>query len=165
MPFCVKCGSQVGDTDKFCGGCGMVQDNAAGASSTASQSAPSKDSYTKAQDWLSSLDPKTAALLCYIPVAGWIASIFVLSSERFRNDAETRFHAFQGLYLFVVYLIVEHVLGPILRFENFGFRIGSLLKLGLVGTWIFLMVKTSQGILFRLPILGELADRSVHEQR
>lgn len=169
MPYCVKCGTQVGDTNKFCGGCGTVQDHAASgdASSSASgfPSGAAAQASTKAQNWLNSLDPKTAALLCYIPVLGWIGSVIVLASERFRHDADTRFHAFQGLYLFVVYLIVEHVLGPILRFEHVGFRIENLMKLGLFGTWVFLMVKTSQGIAFRLPILGELADRSVSEQR
>ena len=164
MPFCVKCGTQVGDKDKFCGGCGMVQDHAAsGVGSESPTSAPQGQS--NAQNWLNSLDPKTAALLCYIPVLGWIGSVIVLASERFRHDADTRFHAFQGLYLFVVYLIVEHVLGPLLRFEHVGFQIENLMKLALFGTWIFLMVKTSQGILFKLPVLGELADRSVSEQR
>ena len=162
MPFCVKCGTQVGDKDKFCGGCGMVQDHAASGASSAS---PSGAGPAKAQAWLNSLDPKTAALLCYIPVLGWIGSVIVLASERFRHQADTRFHAFQGLYLFVVYLIVEHVLGPLLRFEHVGFQIEILMKLALFGTWIFLMVKTSQGILFKLPVLGELADRSVSEQR
>ena len=167
MPFCVKCGTQVGETDKFCGGCGMVQDHAANASTSPSDIPPDtgKQRSAKAQDWLNSLDPKTASLLCYIPVLGWIGSVIVLASERFRHEADTRFHAFQGLYLFVVYLIVEHVLGPLLRFENVGFQIENLMKLALFGTWVFLMVKTSQGILFRLPVLGELADRSVSEQR
>ena len=162
MPFCVKCGTQVGETDKFCGGCGMVQDHAAGASGGAS---PSGAGPAKAQAWLNSLDPKTAALLCYIPVLGWIGSVIVLASERFRHDTDTRFHAFQGLYLFVVYLIVEYVLAPLLHFEHVGFQIENLMKLALFGTWIFLMVKTSQGILFKLPVLGKLADRSVSEQR
>lgn len=163
MPFCVKCGSQVDDTAKFCGSCGLVQDHAAsagGASPSSEATGP-----VKARDWLNALDPKTAGLLCYVPVLGWIGSVIVLASERFRHDTNTRFHAFQGLYLFVVYLIVEYVLTPLLHFENVGFQIENLMKLALFGTWIFLMVKTSQGILFKLPVLGELADRSVSEQR
>ena len=49
--------------------------------------------------------------------------------------------------------------------KSVGFQIEHLMKLALFGIWIFLMVKTSQGILFKLPVLGELADRSVSEQR
>jgi uncharacterized membrane protein len=39
-----------------------------------------------------------------------------------------------------------------------------LLKLAMFGVWIFMLMKVSQGQSFRLPILGELAERSVSEQ-
>jgi uncharacterized membrane protein len=42
---------------------------------------------------------------------------------------------------------------------------GDLFKLVVLGAWIFMMIKTKQGDDFRLPLLGELADRSVSEQR
>lgn len=169
MPFCIKCGTNVTDQDQFCGGCGERQDHATGTTSSTASTATADDSSSQSkrgtQDMLGSLDPRTAALLCYIPVIGWIGSVIVLSSNRFRHDAETRFHAFQGLYLFVVYLIVDYVLGPMLSFQSMDFHVEKILKLGLLAAWIFLLVKTSQGVLFKLPILGELADRSVSEQR
>jgi uncharacterized membrane protein len=116
------------------------------------------------------MSPRTAALLCYIPFIGWIAAIVVLASERFRNDSGTRFHAFQGLYLFVAWLIVELVLDPLLWFapgSSWLFRRAAeaALKLAVLGAWILMLVKVSQSEDFRLPILGELADRSVSEQR
>jgi uncharacterized membrane protein len=40
-----------------------------------------------------------------------------------------------------------------------------LLKLLIFGTWIFMMVKVSHDDNFKLPIVGELAERSVSEQR
>jgi uncharacterized membrane protein len=36
---------------------------------------------------------------------------------------------------------------------------------GAVRTWVFMLVKTSQNRLYRLPLVGELADRSIAEQR
>jgi uncharacterized membrane protein len=33
------------------------------------------------------------------------------------------------------------------------------------GAWIFMIVKTSQDEVYKLPILGELAEKSVSEQR
>ena len=100
-------------------------------------------------------------------MVGWIGSIIVLATERFRLEYEARFHAFQGLYLFVAYLIVDNVLGPMFNFGDgmFGNRIERLMKLVIFGTWIFMLVRTSQGVLFKLPVFGELADRSVSEQR
>ncbi len=168
MPFCMKCGTSVTDQDQFCGGCGARQDHAAtGATSANSGFSASANSGTTAAavNGLESLSPKTAALLCYIPVIGWIASLYVLSSDRFRQDLDTRFHAFQGLYLFVVYLIVDWVLGPMLNFRTMDIQFEKIMKLVLVGTWIFLLVKTNEGVIFKLPIIGELADRSVSEQR
>lgn len=104
-------------------------------------------------------------MLCYIPVVGWIMSIVVLASERFREDRSVRFHAFQGLYLFVLWLFVDWVFGPITAYADATRVVGKLLKATVLGAWIFMIVKTNQGEEFHLPILGELADRSVSEQR
>jgi len=44
-------------------------------------------------------------------------------------------------------------------------HLGGLLKAGMLGVWIFMLVKASQEQLFSLPIIGELAERSVAEQK
>jgi uncharacterized membrane protein len=121
------------------------------------------------------MSPHTASILCYIPVLGWIPAIIVLASQRYRHDTTVRFHAFQGIYLFVAWLIVDWVLSPMGGWPLGrgmhgiwmppGLMIGSVLKAVVLFTWIFMLVKTSQGSLFKLPILGELADRSVAEQK
>ena len=165
MPFCTQCGNQVADSDVFCAKCGSSQGERARASS-------GKSGGSRAQNFsnfLAGISPRAASILCYVPVVGWIASIVVLAAERFRQDRTVRFHAFQGLYLFVAWLIVENALGPMFHWSfPFGrsrHGIEEMLKLVLMGTWIFMMIKTSHEQLFRLPILGELAERSVSEQR
>jgi uncharacterized membrane protein len=122
---------------------------------------------------MNGISPRTASLLSYIPFVGWIAAIVILASARFRHDHNVRFHAFQGLYLFVAWLIVDLVLSPLLLFSywsgpHFPFphaALSGLLKLLIFGTWIFMMVKVSHDDNVKLPILGELAERSVSEQR
>lgn len=105
-------------------------------------------------------------MLCYIPFIGWIASIVVLASERFRHDRTVRFHAFQGLYLFVVWLIVDNVVAPILGFGYMSrMHLASLAKAGMLVVWVFMLLKTGQEQFFSLPIIGELAERSVSEQK
>lgn len=115
------------------------------------------------------MSSRTASLLCYIPMVGWIAAIVVLASQRFRSDPTVRFNAFQGLYLFVAWLIVDWVLGPALLISPFGFPFhrvfGAVLKLAVFATWIFMIVKVSHDQVYKLPILGDLAERSVSEQR
>jgi uncharacterized membrane protein len=106
--------------------------------------------------------------------------VIALASQRFRQDKVVRFHAFQGIFLFVVYLMIDWFLGPVVRVSDWPrcgglWRIGapafsavavvSLLKLGVFIAWVFMLVKTSKGEQHHLPILGELAERSVAEQK
>ena len=123
-----------------------------------------------ATDYLQGISSRTASLLCYIPIVGWVVSIVVLASVRFREDSKTRFHAFQGLYLFVAWLIVDWVLSPILSFPHgwgppFYRIVPALMKVAVFGAWVFMIIKTAQDEMYKLPILGELAEKSVSEQR
>jgi uncharacterized membrane protein len=112
-------------------------------------------------DALAGLHPRTASVLCYVPGIGWIVSIIVLASGRFRNDLTVRFHAFQGLYLFVAWLIADWVLRPAFFFMTWPhFEIYRLAELALLGMSIFMMLKAGQNEAFALPIFGELAHRS-----
>ena len=152
MAYCCQCGQPVRESDRYCGRCGAPQPTSAGRA---------------AGDPWSGISGRNASLLCYIPFVGWIAAIIVLASARFRRDQEVRFNAFQGLYLFVAWLIVDWVLTPFLRIPGdwlvHSFLV-HVLKLAVVALWIFMMVRASQGQTYRLPILGELADRSLSEQ-
>src|SRR5678816_1723872 len=142
--------------------CGTPQAGAASGASAAASSASDR-----MQHFWSNISHRNAALLCYIPWVGWIAAIAVLASERFRSEKRLRFHAFQGLYLFATWLMVEWVVTPMLVIPSstVGFQafrsISQILHLIIVGAWIFMLMKVSQDVDYRLPVLGELADRSV----
>ena len=154
MPYCCQCGKSVGNHDAYCGVCGARQPAAAAA---------------PAMDYMQGISPRTASLLCYIPILGWIVSIVVLASARFRSDGRVRFHAFQGLYLFVAWLLVDWVLSPMFGFAFWGppFHqfFPGLMKVIIFGAWIFMIIKTGHDETYKLPILGELAEKSVSEQR
>jgi uncharacterized membrane protein len=150
MAYCCQCGFEVADTAAFCRQCGAKQPASTGG---------------RPADFLRDVSPRAAATACYIPFVGWIASIAVLAADRFRTDREVRFHAFQGLYIFVAWLIVDWVLSDIFRFTWSPKFVVSGLKAVVLGAWIFMLIKVSQNQMFRLPVLGELAERSVAEQR
>jgi uncharacterized membrane protein len=152
MPFCSQCGNRVGDADAFCGRCGARQPDAPGA---AREPRPPVRS-------LETVNPKTASILCYIPWVGWIAGIVVLASDRFRRDRSVRFHAFQGLYLFVAWLIADQVLRPAFRAIP-GFHLYRIVEAVLIGASVFMMVKAAHEEPYPLPLFGELAQRSVAE--
>jgi uncharacterized membrane protein len=153
MPYCCQCGQRVGDRDIYCAACGTQQP----------QSSP-------VADYLHGISPRTASLLCYVPILGWIVAIVVLASARFREDRRVRFNAFQGLYLFVAWLIVDWVLGPLFSFPHFWgppfYKIfPALMKAAVFAAWVFMIVKSAQDETYKLPILGDLAEKSVSEQR
>jgi len=147
----------VGDADQFCAKCGARQHAASAGPRPAA-------------DPFSGISSRNASLLCYIPWIGWIAAIVVLASDRFRRDTQVRFHAFQGLYVFVAWMMMEWVIKPLLL-VTYGFgmpfhRMASgILQLLIFAAWIVMLIKVSQNENYRLPILGDLAERSVSEQR
>jgi uncharacterized membrane protein len=123
---------------------------------------PDGASHPAANDPLAGVTPRTASILCYIPVVGWIAAIVVLASQRYRHTQAVRFHAFQGLYLFVAWLMNDQVLKwamvPLSRLH-----LHDLVNLVLLAMAIFMMVKASHDEAYSLPLFGELAQRSVSE--
>lgn len=146
MPFCSQCGNRAGDRDAYCGRCGARQPMGP----------------TPASDPLSQISPRTASICCYIPGLGWIASIIVLASQRFRKDRVVRFHAFQGLYLFVAWLLDGWVLRPMSEMIPH-VPIHELVEALLLGLSIFMIVKAAHDEAYSLPLFGELAQRSVAE--
>lgn len=160
MPYCFKCGTQVKDTDRFCGNCGSSQAGAApgGAGAAPGASASPAGGWQTAGD---SISPNTASWLCYIPWLGWIGALYVLATDRFREMRDVRFHAFQGLYLFVVWLLLDLFAKEMI---NSGIVTG-LFKTAMLCLWIYMLIQTRQGTRISLPVIGELAERSVDEQK
>jgi uncharacterized membrane protein len=109
----------------------------------------------------SGMGNNVAGMLCYL--VGWITGLIFLLIEPYKNDKNVRFHAFQSIFFNVALIgvyIVLIVLGIILSVIHLGLLmlpIYLILWLGIVATWIFLMVKAYNNQQFRLPIIGDLA--------
>jgi uncharacterized membrane protein len=148
LPYCTQCGAEVTDFDRFCRRCGTAQP----ATGPSGQRKPPT----------SSISPRAASILCYVPWMGWIASLYVLAADRFRTDRDVRFHAYQGLYLFVAWMLVHYVVG---FWQNFlpgpDLPFDKLLEFLILILWIVMLVKTSRGERFSIPVVGELAERSL----
>ena len=93
---------------------------------------------------------------------GWIAAVVILAAKKFRNDNLVRFHAFQGLYLFAIWLLANWVIRPLVEANSF--RLDRLISGLVLGVSIFMMVKASHDEAYVLPIIGELAQRSATEK-
>ena len=94
------------------------------------------------------------ALLCY--ALGWVSGAVLLILEK--ENKNVRFHAWQSLITFLAIFGFSVILSMI---PVFGAIV--LLFLGPVTLvlWIVLMVKAYQGEKFKLPIVGDMADKQV----
>lgn len=151
MPFCTNCGTSVDPSAAFCRNCGSAQPHPA----------------AQFTEFLGNLNDRTASILCYIPVFGVIPAIVFLASHKYRGNGRVRFDAFQALYLFVAWLIISSAVPTLfLGFPGWGLEhiLVLLVKIGLFGCWIYLLIKAAHEEQVRLPILGDLAARSATEQ-
>jgi uncharacterized membrane protein len=158
MAFCSKCGAQMADQAASCPQCGQPH-----AAAPAGAAAPSS-----AQ---SGLSENAAGALSY--ALGWITGIiFFLIDKR----PSVRFHAAQSIVLFGGAHLIFMALGMMF---GFGWSMGSgmfwgsfgltvmlfmVLRLILFVLWIFLMIKASQGVRFRVPFVADIADSLAGKQ-
>ena len=105
-------------------------------------------------------------MLCYVPFVGWVGALIFLATQKFRGDGYVRFHAFQGLYMAVFWLLIDIALLPVFGWSGWAVRkaISGSIRLAVLAGWIYMLVKTSNGESIRLPFIGELAERSAAEQ-
>ncbi len=166
MAFCTQCGNQASDADQFCSNCGARQAPAGATGQTWTPPPPPPATpYSPAHDPLANVTPRTAAILCYVPTIGWIAAVIVLAARRFKADTTVRFHAFQGLYLFAAWLMVQWVIRPMSNVFSYpGLHVDRVLEGLLLAVSIFMIIKASRDEAYVLPIIGELAQRSAVEQ-
>ncbi len=152
MAFCAKCGADVAGAS-FCPKCGAPQSAVAPAAGGAPVATASGDS---------GLAENVAGLLSYI--AGWVTGlIFYLIDKR----PFVRFHAAQSLVLFGAIVVAYILLGMLAAGSIFGgwmAMLFSVLIYGVLGIgsfvlWILCMVKAYQGVKFKLPVVGDIAEK------
>lgn len=97
-----------------------------------------------------------AATLCY--VLGFISGIIFLVLEPYNKSKNVRFHAFQSIFLSVVWIAVWIVLGIILPWSLY-FTLSPIISLAFFILWLFLLWKTYQDQKVVLPVIGPLAEK------
>lgn len=184
--FCTQCGATVNDAARFCNKCGtplaatQPTPPAAtpGTAPTLKYGAPNYDPAQQAPPYQAyppqyqppptttasaDLQPNIAGMLCY-PLS-FITGLIFLVLAPYNRDRFVRFHAYQSIFFFVAMLalnIALGILGIVLpwRLERMLDRMLSLL--GLAGT-VWLMYQAYQGQMFKLPVVGDWAERQANK--
>ncbi len=98
------------------------------------------------------LEQNIAGLLSY--VLGWITGLVFFLLEK--ENKFVRFHAMQSIIVFGGLTIISLIISVI---PLLGWLISTLLSLLALVLWILLMVKAYQNVWFKLPLVGDLAEK------
>ena len=99
-------------------------------------------------------DPNRWAALSY--AVGLISGVIVLSVEK--TDSYIRFHAWQSVLAFAAAAAISMLLPTVPVVGDWGLtRLVFLLSVG--SLYVLLIVKALQGERYKLPLIGELADK------
>jgi len=135
------------DTAAYCPGCGRAMGPVERAGGT-----------------VGALPKSFAGALAYFTI---IPAVTFLLIEPYSKNRFVRFHSYQCIAMSLVALVV----GALLRVVGFVVffipRLGPLLvwlvsgiiMLAFFAVWVVLVVKALQGEMFKLPVVGEFADR------
>lgn len=143
MAFCSGCGAQVPDGATACPACGR----ATGFTVTTTQSSTG------------GLPDNVAGALAYVTI---IPAIIFLVLEPFNRSRFVRFHSFQCIFFALAWFVLSIMLSIVAHIPIFGWLTILIWPLvGLAGLiiWLVLVLKAFQGQMFKLPVIGDMAEK------
>ena len=104
------------------------------------------------------IQPNVAGLLSY--VLGFITGIVFFLIEK--ENKFVRFHAIQSMITFGGFFVLSLMISVVFGFApQMSWGINSLLGVLQLVVWIVLMIKAYQGEFFKLPVIGDIAEKQV----
>ena len=141
MAFCPSCGIQIAD-GASCPKCaGAASPRAAGTAAG------------------TGLDDNVAGALAYVTI---IPAIVFLVMEPFNRKPFVRFHSFQCIFFAIAWTVLWICLSFIVHIPLLGWATALLWPLvSLAGfvIWLILVLKAYQGQMFKLPVIGDMAQK------
>ena len=142
MAFCNMCGAQIADGTTTCAAC--------------SSRAPAASVSTGA------MSDNVAGMLAYITI---IPAIVFLVLEPYNRNRFVRFHSFQNIFFHVAWFVLWVALSIFAHIPVLGWL--SILIWPLIGLagliiWIILLLKANQGQMFKLPVIGDMAEKQAN---
>jgi uncharacterized membrane protein len=164
--FCPNCGATV--QGRFCAKCGTAVDASASAGTPSAGPTPGAQAYSTgpgAQPYSAptatagGMSENVAGALCY--VLGLITGILFLVLAPYNQNKFVRFHAFQAIFFHVAWIVLwiaDTMMAFVLPWYLMSL-VGMLLALGGLALWLILMFKAYNNERFKLPIVGDLAEK------
>jgi uncharacterized membrane protein len=174
MADCSRCGGALSEEARFCPRCGDAV-SPVGADEVSETASPASNQGREPQVVrVAAASRETSGEALPIPenIAGVVAYITIVPAivflflDPFRRNFFVRFHAFQHLFLSVAGIVTAIAAGflfSILQLIPFMrvlvFPLAGLIMLAWFFLWVLLVVKAYHHELFKLPILGDVAEQ------
>ena len=175
MAFCANCGSQVADGAAFCPSCGKATGQAGAAAPPpppppAQQAAPAQQPAPpppppnyQAAPAAAPLADNVAGMLAYFT----IPAIVFLLIEPYNRNRFVRFHSFQCIFTAIALVVIEvglMIISSVLHLiPVVGWLITAIMwplfGLAVLALWLILVIKAYQNEMFKLPVVGDMADK------
>jgi len=142
MAFCPTCGTQIAD--------GASCLKCAGAAATQVAVPPPA---------AAGLTDNVAGALAYVTI---IPAIVFLVLEPFNKKRFVRFHAFQCIFFSIAWIVLWMVLSFVAHIPFLGWAtvlVWPLVSLAGFVIWLILVLKAYQGQMFKLPVIGDMAEQ------
>jgi len=102
-------------------------------------------------------------MLAYIT---FIPAVIFLVMEPYNRNRFVRFHSLQSIFFCVGAVVVGVALSILSMIPFLGWIVGMLLSvvfsLGVLIVWIVLLLKAYQGQMFKLPVIGDMAEKQAN---
>lgn len=102
------------------------------------------------------IEENLASSLCYLLI--WISGIIFYLIEK--ENKTVKFHAMQSILTFLP-LTVLSIFFSALWFIPFAWILNGLIWLITVILWLILVIKAYQGEKFKLPFVGDIAEKNI----
>jgi uncharacterized membrane protein len=151
--FCSSCGTQMADNAAFCPSCGNAATAGASGVAPGVGTAPAQVQGTATA--AGGLQDNVAGALAYLV----IPAIIFLVIEPYNKNKFIRFHSFQAIIYWIASIILQTIawMIPLLNLV-----LGPIIGLGILIGWVVLLIKAFQGTMFKMPIIGDLAEKQAN---
>ena len=98
-------------------------------------------------------------MLAYVTI---IPAIIFLVVEPYNKNRFIRFHSFQSIFFTLAWIVFSIGLNIIAAIPVLGWMtllIWPLIGLAGLIIWVVLLLKANQGLMFKLPVIGDLAEK------
>jgi uncharacterized membrane protein len=110
----------------------------------------------------SGLSDNAAGGLAYVTI---IPAIIFLVIAPYNRSSYVRFHAWQSIFFTIACIVIDIAVGVVARMPFIGLMtlfIWPLLGLVFLIVWIILLIKAFNGERFKLPFIGDLAEKQAN---